>query len=545
MFKINVLNENKIIECAPGSNLYMVLSQNGLMDAPCGGTGTCGKCKVRLLNLEELPTDHNSGDFFTAEELARGWRLACLCQVTGDINVELPPQSHISSIVSQGYMKNFVHSPLARQVSTPDGHKLLFGDSVAVANAADNMGSCYGIAIDIGTTTVVASLVDLAEGREIESLSCLNRQKAFGQDVISRIHYAATHADGTEVLQKAIIKDLCNLINELCRRQNISEYEIYDITVAANTTMIHLLGGINPESLGKSPYIPGFQGVLSLNGRDLGLPVSPYCQVYCLPAISSFVGGDIAAGILACGLEDPRNKLLFIDIGTNGEMVLADGDRFYSCSCAAGPALEGMNISCGVRAQSGAIEDLSICIDKVQYKTIGGESAIGICGSGLLAAVAEMLKAGIIDKRGRLLAHGLVETAAGKKRFVIDAHRNLYLTQHDIRQVQLAKGAILSGIYTLLQSGGMQAADLKRVVVAGQFGAHLKADSLIGAGLLPPDCQNIISYVGNTSKSGAMVCLLSDPERRLVESIANNIDYIELSQVEGYDHLFVKCMQFD
>ena len=516
------------------------------MEAPCGGTGTCGKCKVRLQSPGAHPADENLIAFFNAEQIADGWRLACLYKVNTDIYVDLPPQSSVSNIVSQGYMKNFVHAPYARKVLNTGGNAdLHLGNNIEAVNVANSTASCCGVAIDLGTTTVVASLVDLNGGREIDTLSCPNGQKAFGQDVITRIHYAGTNSGGTEILQKAIIKDLRNLLNALCRRHNLTMDNIYDVTVAANATMIHLLAGISPESMGKSPYMPAFQGVLSLSGLDLGLPVSPYCRVYCLPAVSSFVGGDITAGILACGLEDPSEKTLFIDIGTNGEIVLADGEHFCSCSCAAGPALEGMNISCGVQAAQGAIEDLFIDEHTVQYTTIGGEPANGICGSGLLAAVAEMRRTGIIDKSGRLLSHSLVKTVAGKKRFIIDDKQNIYLTQQDIRQVQLAKGAILSGIYTLLKTVGIKATELQRVVVAGQFGAHLKADSLIGSGLLPPEWEEIISYTGNTSKSGALICLLSYPERTVVEAIAKNIEYIELAQLEGYETLFVKCMQFD
>jgi uncharacterized 2Fe-2S/4Fe-4S cluster protein (DUF4445 family) len=203
-----------------------------------------------------------------------------------------------------------------------------------------------------------------------------------------------------------------------------------------------------------------------------------------------------------------------------------------------------MNINCGVLAAPGAIEDVFIVGDMVQYVTIGGEAPTGICGSGLLAAIAEMRQAGIINKSGRLQSHALVETIAGKKRFIIDAERNIYLTQQDIRQVQLAKGAILSGIYALLEAVEMKAYEVSRVIVAGQFGAHLKAESIIGSGLLPAEWRQIISYAGNTSKSGALVCLLSQPEREVIESLSKNVQYIELSELHGYEDLFVKCMPF-
>jgi uncharacterized 2Fe-2S/4Fe-4S cluster protein (DUF4445 family) len=540
--KIRLLNLNKIIECEPGNNLYEILSNEGLMDAPCGGTGLCGKCKV-LIDSQEDISDVESRSFFTPEQIAAGWRLACSYKVESDISVELPQQSAMDNIISQGYLKEFVHAPVP--IINADAYiKSRSGNENAAVSTADKLENCYGVAIDIGTTTVVASLVDLNRGKEIESLACLNGQKAFGQDVMSRIHYADSNSRGTELLQKTIIDDLSGLISELCKRHKLTEDNIYDVCVAANATMIHLLAGINPASMGKAPYKPAFQGALSLKGLELGLPVSSFCNVYCLPAVSSFVGGDITGGILACGLEVPGEKTLFIDIGTNGEIVLAGGGRFCACSCAAGPALEGMNISCGVRAAQGAIDDVFIIGDAIHYTTIGGEAATGICGSGLLAAIAEMRKAGIINRSGRLQSHALVETAAGKKRFIIDAGRNIYITQQDIRQVQLARAAILSGICALLDEVGMRAGELSRVIVAGQFGAHLKVESLIGSGILPSQWRQIISYAGNTSKSGALICLLSQPERKVIETLAEKIQYIELSVLEGYEDLFVKCMQF-
>jgi uncharacterized 2Fe-2S/4Fe-4S cluster protein (DUF4445 family) len=542
--KIRLLHGNKtrIIECEPGNSLYALLSHEGLMDAPCGGTGLCGKCKVRIESQEVIPANE-SQTFFTPEQIAAGWRLACNYQVASDISVELPQQLEMSNIISQGYIKEFIHAPAALLKADAPLELPADGKNAAVS-AACSIKDCYGVAIDIGTTTVIATLVDLNRGKEIESLACLNGQKAFGQDVISRIHYAGINDRGTEVLHKKIIHDLSSLIKELCRRHNLTADNVYDVCVAGNTTMIHLLAGINPAGMGKTPYLPAFQGALTLNGLNLGLPVAAACNVYCLPAVSSFVGGDITGGILACGLETTGEKTLFIDIGTNGEIVLVDGKRFCACSCAAGPALEGMNISCGVRAAPGAIEDVIIIGDTIKYVTIGGAAATGICGSGLLSAIAEMRRAGIINKSGRLQAHALVETAAGKKRMIIDAQRHIYLTQQDIRQVQLAKGAILSGVYALLNAVGMKVGELDRVIVAGQFGAHLKAESIIGSGLLPPEWGQSIGYAGNTSKSGALVCLLAQPERTVIEHLAENIQYIGLSLLGGYEELFVKCMQF-
>ncbi len=535
-------------------NLYQGLAEKALLDAPCGGLGSCGKCRVRILNADTA-WQETEQDFFSEEELYEGWRLACLHAVETDLTIELPPEEPAGDIISSGYLREFKIEPGISKSLDSNGNTLVWaGRELAGRETGDSRNRLWGLAIDIGTTTVVASLVDLSTARELTSVSCLNGQKAFGQDVMSRIQYAISNNNGTVILQKTIQKDLKNLIRgaiSRCSRDLFAaEEDIYDITVAGNTTMIHLLAGINPSPLGKSPYLPSFSGPLILKAaQDLGLPVSRHCQVYCLPAVSAFVGGDITAGILACGIHnDPRN-ILFIDIGTNGEMVLSRKGQLTSCSCAAGPALEGMNISCGVRAARGAIDEVELrgagADIEVEYSVIGDSPPVGLCGSGLLALVAELLRQGILHKSGRLQDHPLVEKAAGKKRFIIDQEKGLFLTQQDIRQVQLAKGAILSGIQTMVQANNLSLGEIDEILVAGQFGAHLKAESLTGAGILPKELENRISYVGNTAKSGAYLCLLSCQERETAQKIAQDIGYIELTQVPGFESLFAQAMHFD
>jgi uncharacterized 2Fe-2S/4Fe-4S cluster protein (DUF4445 family) len=551
---INGLNDVvNYYESDTNTNLYHFLADLNLIDAPCGGVGCCGKCKVRILNQDFTLHDAEK-EFFTEKEIDQGWRLACLHSVEMDITLELPPKEVISEIVSNGYLRDFVKNPHISKTLDQDGNTLLMaGNEVLGLEQGDTRNRLFGLAVDIGTTTVVASLIDMLTGKELTSVSCLNGQKNFGQDVITRINYAMTQTKGTLILQKTILKDLRNLIKEIltqCHKDySLSSEDIYEISVGANSTMVHLLAGIDPSSMGKSPYATAFSGLLVMNGaKELKLPVSEHCMVYCLPAVSAFVGGDITAGILACGIHHTSKNVLFIDIGTNGEMVLSRSGKFCACSCAAGPALEGMNISCGVRAAKGAIEDVRLVgVGRditVEVSVIGEVKPTGLCGSGLLSAVAELVRTGILHKSGRLLDHPLVERAAGKKRFIIDKENEIYLTQQDIRQVQLAKGAILSGIQTMARANDMTFSEIDQVMVAGQFGAHLKAESLTGAGLFPQELENVITYVGNTSKSGAYLCLLSFEEREAAEKIADKVSYIELSHLEGYDSLFVKAMEF-
>ncbi len=545
-------NTANAYECALGENLYHFMAAQKLIDAPCGGVGCCGKCKVKILAGAVFPKAAEK-EYFSLEEMADGWRLACLHAVQGDISLELPPEEVISEIVSKGYVKAFVKKPNISKKLNEKGNTLLLADTKIIGvEEGDTRKRLFGLAIDIGTTTVVAALIEMQSGREVISVSCLNGQKNFGQDVITRINYAMTHENGTLVQQNAIREDLKRLIQQMIAECGesyaLTANDIYEITVGGNTTMIHLLAGIDPASMGMAPYTPGFRGPLVMNAvRDLQLLVSEKCSVYCLPSVSAFVGGDITAGILACSIQQYPGNVLFIDIGTNGEMVLSKGGKLSACSCAAGPALEGMNISCGMRAANGAIEDVKLDgIDDeiVVVSVIGEVKPKGLCGSGLLSAVAELNRAGIIQKSGRLTDHPLVEKVAGKKRFIIDRENNLYLTQQDIRQVQLAKGAILSGIQAMVQANDMSFDEIDEVMVAGQFGANLKAESLAGAGLIPNELEEVVTYVGNTSKSGAYLCLMSTAERTAGERIVDDISYIELSNLDGYEKLFVKAMEF-
>ena len=481
----------------------MVLAANNLIDAPCGGRGVCGKCGVEVDGVKKL---------------------SCEVRVIKDIEVTLPESEKASKITSTGFKKNF-------ELDKAQG---------------------LGIAVDIGTTTVVAVLVDLASGKELESYSCLNSQKICGQDVITRIHYSDENLDGLKYLQNLILDDLRNLINKLL--ENYDAQDVKAVTVAGNTTMIHLFAGVNPHSLSAAPYKPMFDGALKLSAKDLNLN-NLDCEVYCLPGVAAYVGGDITAGVLACGIDEMTGKILFIDIGTNGEMILANNSpsgvedvkslNLFACSCAAGPALEGMNITCGLRASDGAIDDVSIINNKIKFSTINNATPRGICGSGLLALIAELRSHKIINSSGRFNNHELVSLdSENKKRVVLDAEHDIYLSQKDIRQVQLAKGAILSGVVTMLKAADLKPEELDKVIIAGQFGAHLKAESITGAGLIPDSLTQKIIYAGNTSISGAEICLLSQTQRGQCENFTSKINYIELSTLEGFDKIFIESLKF-
>ena len=328
----------------------------------------------------------------------------------------------------------------------------------------------------------------------------------------------------------------------LLENHGLTADDLRQIVIAGNTTMIHLLAAYDPICLGRAPYKMAFSGPLELKGADLGL-VAADCPVYCVPSVSAFIGGDIIAGVLACRLYESTDCALFIDIGTNGEIILANHGKLVGCSCATGPALEGMNISCGSIAKDGAIEDLSIDDGQINYVTIGGADPIGLCGSGLLATVAELYRKGLLDKNGRLKKLSPIEVVDSKRRLPLGG--GLVLTQQDVRQVQLAKGAILSGINSLLQAAKVKPEQLDRIIVAGQFGAHLKAMDLLDCGLLPKVDVDKIIYAGNTSLSGAYLCLVGRGEREICTRIASSVDYLELIELPDYQQEFLRCMSFD
>lgn len=420
-------------------------------------------------------------------------------------------------------------------------------------------GTCrkteYGIAVDIGTTTVDMSLVSLADGRELAEACEFNPQTLYGADVPARITCEYKRGeDGIRMLQDSIVSGLNRMIGELCREANVNRTQVKEIIVAANCTMTHMLLGVDARSIGVSPYRPQFTDAKELPAAKIGIEAGEHTKLYCLPHASAYIGADIVAGVHVCGLAEETGNVLFIDIGTNGEIVLAADGKLLCCSCAAGPALEGMLISCGTRASGGAIEDVHITEEGVKLTTIGDAKPAGICGSGILALVKELLRTGLIDRTGAFIKKEsldendyrfpLIQTNGKTREFVLSESPGLTITQGDIREVQLTKGALLSGVTALLKEAGLKAADLDKALVAGQFGAHLSAESLTGAGILPPETGDKIEYAGNTSRKGAYAALMSEAARRGMETLAGRMKYIELANIEGYEQLFVECTSF-
>lgn len=611
MPNLKVMPEEKLYGFASGKNLMEIMLDAGLfIDNACGGKGLCGKCRVKITEGDAGEAGETERGILKAEELEQGVRLACLTYPVSDITIELLQKEKKHDVLASGYMPDFefepdiikvpitIHKPtladqtpfenqIIEQVGAEalvghDGatgylgfdytalreHSMLPGDYTAVIHngkvialePGDTSESLYGVAIDIGTTTVVCSLVDMLTGEELGHASEINAQKFFGLDVLTRITYEIENPDdGREKLQKAIVGSINKMVKSICDRHGLTQDQIYQVTVGANCTMMHMLMGVDARPIGKAPFAPVFARAKDVKASDIGLKAAPGARLYCLPSVSAYIGADIVAGAYVCDLKHQKGNVMFIDIGTNGEIVLAADGKLMSCSCAAGPALEGMNISSGMRAAEGAIEDIHINEDGLDLKIIGDCEPAGICGSGILTVTKELLRTGIVRKTGAFVkadkfdendyrSKYIVVDEDGKRSFRMTEGGNgsepLYITQGDVRQVQLAKGAILSGFMALMKKAGIGMADLDRVLIAGQFGAHLPAESITGTGILPFEVEDRIEYVGNTSKTGAYMALMSGKVKRQMEELAHDMDYLELGATDNYERLLSECLIF-
>lgn len=594
MPKITVQPSGKVYEYEVGGTLLeILLAQKIFVDNPCNGKGVCGKCRVRILKGDLSEPKETELKLLKEEELASGVRLSCLVKPECDLEVELLQKERKHEVLTSGYVPEFefdvdikktvinIHKPTLEdqtpyedQVKEQVGRELDFetlkatkfvpgvttvvmhGNDVIQIEAGDTTDVLYGVAIDIGTTTVVCTLIDMLTGKELAHSSMINAQKHFGLDVLTRITYELEHPeDGVEKLQKAIVDSINDMIADICRQAGIQKEDIYEIAVGANCTMMHTLLGVDAVSIGKAPYAPVFVRSKDIKASDIGLQAAKGARLYCLPSVSSYIGADIVAGAYVCQLKEEEGNVLFIDIGTNGEIVLSNKGRLLCCSCAAGPALEGMNISSGMRAAEGAIEDVEITEEGIKLKVIGDEEPIGVCGSGILAVVKELLRVGLIRKEGAFIKmkqltpedyrYKMLQENGMKREFIMtEKPEKLLITQGDVRQVQLAKGAILSGFIALLNKAGIKMEDLDKVMIAGQFGAHLPADSLVGTGILPEEVKDKLVYVGNSSKTGAYMALMSSKVKGEMERLASYMDYMELGATEGYERLFSDCLIF-
>ena len=596
-------------EVAAGTVLREALAQLDVqVAAPCGGEGTCGKCRVLVSGDgvgEPGPTERA---LLNGDQRHQGLRLSCQVQVNDHVQVEVPASSRSAPIrilpggtnrkvpieplvgkqvvqlkdqtLTESYARlehlrrcgdlradlRAVAELLPRLPLVLDGQvsqvtAVIRQDRLLDLEPGDTSGRCFGLALDLGTTTVVASLVDLQTGRQLGYAAKVNQQAAEGHDVIARINFTQEQPDGLEKLQQAALVSLNQVIEQVLEQQAVAPEEVYEATLVGNTTMVHLCLGISPLSLGKLPYVGIVGDEVDMAAGDVGLGLHRAARVYVLPGIAGFVGADTVAAILAAGLdEDDGRTRIVADIGTNCELALRYGQRLLVTSTPAGPAFEGARISCGMYAEPGAIEAIVFDAD-VHCKVIGkDESPRGLCGSALVDAGAELLRCGIVDETGRLLdpAELSDEVAPALRRRVVErgeelafelartaAGEAIVLTQRDIRELQLAKGSIRTAVDLLLEKAGIEATDLDEFVLAGGFGNYLDKTNAIRLGLIPELPPAKLSFIGNGALVGARLALLSQPLRRQGLLIAQTAEHLQIAGTPGFQMRFAEAMIFD
>lgn len=491
------------------------------LTSECGGRGTCGKCKIALYPAP-APTEQDL-HHLTQQEINDNIRLACEHSLESETRaVLLHARAKTKILIS----------------SDPDVHGLVIDEGLA---------GQFGVAVDIGTTTIVAYLLSLEEGLQIGSSSDLNPQIAFGEDVISRITFANEEKNGHHLLQERVVQKVQELIVELCEAGNVKLEKITRMSVVGNTTMHHLFLGLATSSLGVAPYEPVMKAGHVADAAKIGFE-NLSAEVYCAPNIAGFVGGDITAFIISQRPDLKDEVILGIDIGTNGEIVLSNQGEIFCCSTAAGSAFEGATISQGMRAQDGAIEHVSIRNhdESTDITIIGHGAPLGLCGSAIVDVVAELRRVGLLDEVGRMSEsrRTIREDSQGLGYIVVDfgehgTERRIVFTQKDVRQIQLAKGAIRAGAQVLLNTAGLQTTDIDQILLAGAFGNYINPKSALTIGLLPAVDIDQIFQVGNTAGAGAKMLLLSSQQRDVAEEIARSANYIELASNPEFADLFV------
>jgi uncharacterized 2Fe-2S/4Fe-4S cluster protein (DUF4445 family) len=423
----------------------------------------------------------------------------------------------------------------------------------------DTTDKRFAIAYDLGTTTVVATLLDLNSGTPVAVKSMLNMQQPFGADVISRISATMLDENALERLRVAAQSTLSELTNEVIKEAEVSPNNVYEIAIAGNATMVQLVLGVDPEPVGVAPFITASQNWPVLNAKEFGIEIHPGARAYIFPSFGAYVGGDIVAGVLASGMDRDKRVRLFIDVGTNCEIVLSDGNKILTTAAPAGPAFEAASIKCGMRAADGAIEVVKITKDGVSLQVIGDVEPQGMCGSGLVDAVAELAKIGVLDQSGRFvspevmekefpkLSSRLINLETNEKAFLLHGDKNeplVYLTQRDVRELQFAKASIATGWRLLMEQLKLNDEDIQQVLLAGSFGSYLSPASAIQIGLVPKIPVMRIVSAGNVAGEGAKMVLLSQPERNGATALLDEVEYVELSDRADFNDKFVVQLGF-
>ncbi len=571
-----------------GTTLFDGASWNGVaIDSTCGGHGTCKKCKVRVASGEQ-PISSVDLRAFSPDELRAGWRLACRAPAEAALVIEVPtlqtrPKAALVGvgrhvILRPAVQKRYLElteptledqtSDLERVLQAMDdveprvpldlvrslGRTLREADWKVTAVLVDDVlvdvepGNTalrrHAIAFDLGTTTVVATLLDLETGQPVAVRSMLNAQQPFGADVISRISATMLDPEALGVLGDRAHETLMQLTREVCEEAGVGTAEVYEIVVAGNVTMIQLALGIDPEPLSMAPFTIAARRLPEARAADLGVHVHERAPAVLFPALGAYVGPDIVAGVLATGLTLDRRVRLFIDVGTNSEMVLGSSARALATAAPAGPAFEAAQIRCGMRAAEGAIEGVKIVDGEVQLAVIGDVAPVGLCGSGLVDAVAELLGAGILDRSGRFVLGSSERLAKIGEENVYYLSEDIFLSQRDVRELQFAKASIATGWTILCKDLGVDPSDLSQVLLGGSFGSYLTAASAVKIGLVPRLPLARIVAAGNVAGEGAKIAALSVTERAAAQAVLDEVDYVELSGRGDFNDLFIDQLAF-
>ena len=604
--RLRFLPEGAEVRVPSGTPVFDAASWNGIaIDSTCGGHGTCKKCRVRIVS-GDVPVGPLDPRAFSVDELREGWRLACRASARGDLVVEVPPLQTRPKAALAGVGRHVILRPAVQKrhlVLDEPSMEDQRSDLQRVLDALDDLephasievlrslGSVlrssnwdvtavvadqeliglergdttarrFAIAFDVGTTTVVATLLDLESGQPVAVRSLLNRQQPFGADVITRISATMMDPDALGALQMRVHETMSTLVDEVCVEGSVAPGEVYEITVCGNVTMMHLALGIDPEPLSMAPFVVSTHAFPDdVLARDFGIEVHPRAPAFVFPSLGAYVGGDIVAGMLATGLTRDRRLRLFIDVGTNSEIALGSVDRVVATAAPAGPAFEAAQIRCGMRAAEGAIEGIRISSDELTLDVIGDLEPIGMCGSGLVDAVAELVHCGLLDHSGRFIpdeeaaaSHpGLADrlTTIGQERvFVLDwrgssdPERAVFLSQRDVRELQFAKASIATGWSILLGELGVDVSEITQVLLAGSFGAYLSPLSAVRIGLVPKIALPRIVSAGNVAGEGAKIAALSVRERAEAYSILREVEYVELSGRADFNDMFIDQLAF-
>jgi uncharacterized 2Fe-2S/4Fe-4S cluster protein (DUF4445 family) len=583
--------EQTLLDCAHQLGVDLV--------SLCGGVGTCYGCKIQVMKGTVSPPTSTEKDFFSAEELAQGYRLACQTYAKSDVKVRVPPESITAQqrtqvegmevpvapdpsvrayevtlpvpslkdlraddrrlldiLKKQHKVKcSLIDNAVLREMST----KLRAQEWQAQAAVRDSevvvlspvKTSHLGLAVDIGTTKIAGYLVDLATGKTLAATGIMNPQISYGEDVITRIGKARESAAEAARLQKVVVTALNQITIDLCGEVKAKPENIVEAVVVGNTAMHHLFLGLPVTQLGLAPYVPAVSQALDVKSREIGLKIAPGAYVHLLPNIAGFVGADLVAGLITTEPWLAGKAVLYVDIGTNTEVCLVYGDQMTSASCASGPAFEGAHIQCGMRAASGAIERLRL-VDKkkIEYQTIHSTPPVGLCGSGILDAIAQLYLAGIIDRGGKMLDNSsMVQNVNGRNEVVLvregerEGSRAVVITQQDVREIQLAKGAIYTGIKLLLENAKRSAEEIEQVIIAGAFGSYIDVASAMTIGMLPRLPLKRFKQVGNAAGTGARLALISRQKRAEAQAISRKVKYIELAADPRFMSAFVDALK--